>query len=68
MSISNISVDKDEQSFETPRKNSSVTAPGDHILLSFYDAWSLENPRINNHSFTELTSIIILGNDSAQFF
>ena len=33
MFISNVSVDGDAQSFETPRKNHSVTAQGVHTLL-----------------------------------
>ena len=52
MFISNISADNDVQSFEIPEKNYSVTAPGAHILLGFYDARSFETPRIKNHGVT----------------
>ena len=69
MLISNIYVDNYAQSFETPRKrNSSVTAPGPHILLGFYYARSFETPRINNHGVTEPSARIILGDDSAKSF
>ena len=61
MLISNISFDSDAQLFETLRKKSSITAPGAHILLGFYDAWSFETPRINDHSVTAPSLLIILG-------
>ena len=52
MFISNISVDNDAHSFEITRKNnSSVTAPGDHILLGFDDAGFFETPRISPDCF-----------------
>ena len=68
MLISNISVNNDDKSFETPIKKSSVTAPGDHILLGFGDAWSFEIPRINNHIVTAPSTLIVLGDGSAESF
>ena len=50
------------------KKNSSVTAPGAHILLGFYDAWSFETPRINNQSVTELIALNILGDENEHKF
>ena len=69
MFISNIIFDNNTQLFETPRNNnSSINAPGDHILLGFDDARSFETPRINNPSDTAPIPIIVLGGDSAQTF
>ena len=51
-----------------PENNSSITAPGDHILLGFYDAWSFETPRINNHSVNSPSPLIVLVFGSAQSF
>ena len=64
MFVSNIYVDNNNQSFENTRKNSSVTAPGDHIFWSFDDARSFETPRINNYSVTAPISLIVLGDES----
>ena len=67
--VTNISVDNDAQSFEIPiNNNSSITAPGDHILAGFYDAWSFETPRINNLSVTTPSPQIVLGDDIAPLF
>ena len=67
MLILNISINNNDQLFETPRKkNSSVTAPGDHILLGFDDAWSFDNPRVNNHSVTEPIALIVLSDESVH--
>ena len=68
MSISNISVDNDAQMFEITRKNSSITAPGAHILLGFDDAWLFETPRINIYIVTVPITLIFLSDDSAQSF
>ena len=54
--------------FETPRKKSSVTAPGAHILLGFYDARSFETTIINNHSVTAPSALVVLGDGSAHPF
>ena len=67
MLVSNIYIDNNDQSFETPRKyNSSITAPGDHILLGFHYDRSFETPRINNHSVTETSLRTVLGGDISQ--
>ena len=38
------------------------------ILLGFYDSWSFETPRINNHCVPVLSDMIVLGCYSAQSF
>ena len=59
MLISNISIDDDSQSFGNYRKkNYSVTAPGDQILLGYDGDQSFETPRISNHSVTAPSSCI----------
>ena len=69
MLISNFSIDNDAQSFETPRKNNySVTAPGAHILLGYYDYQAFETPRINNHSATAPSTQFLLGDENTQSF
>ena len=45
MLISNIYVDENTRSFETPRKKYSVTAPGARILLGYDYAQSFEIPQ-----------------------
>ena len=47
------------------KNNDSITAPWDHILLGFYDAWLFETPIINNHSVAVPIPLIVLGVDSA---
>ena len=55
--------------FETIRKNnSSVTAPGAHILLGFYDYWLFDTPKINNHSVTEPSAMIVFGDEITHSF
>ena len=68
MLISNIYVNKDAQSIETPRKKYSVTEPGGHILLGFDESQLFVTPRINNHSVTEPSAPIVLGDVSAHSF
>ena len=53
---------------KTPENNSSITAPGAHILLDFDDARSFDTPRINNHNVTATSTPFVLGGDSAQYF
>ena len=68
MLFSYISFDNNAQSFEIPRKKSSVTEPGDHILLGFYDAWSFDTPIINNHSVTAPSALLFLDDEISQYF
>ena len=65
MLVSNIFLDEDSQSFETPRNNYSANAPGGQILLGCYDTKFFETPRINNHVFIALSAHILLGDDDA---
>ena len=51
-----------------PKKNCSVNAPGDQILLGYDDAKLFETPRINNHSVNAPSEHILLGNDDSQYF
>ena len=55
-------------SLKLPEKNPSVTAPGAHMMLNFYDAQSFETPGINNHSFTASIVWIVFGGYSSQYF
>ena len=65
MLISNISVDNDAQLFVTLRKkDSSVTEPGAHMLLSFEDAWLFETPRLNSLGGTVPSDLIVLVDES----
>ena len=68
MLISNISIDNNDQLFETPNKKICITAPGAHILLSFYDAWSFDNPKTSNDSVTAPITLTVLGYESKQSF
>ena len=69
MLISNISVDKNAQLFETLRRNnSSVTAPGAYILLGFDYVWSFETHIIDNHRVTAPSDLIVFGEDITNSF
>ena len=37
-------------------------------MLGFDDAWSLETPRIENHSITEPINLIVLGGYNTHYF
>ena len=67
--ITNIYVDHNYRSFETPRKNNHrVTVPRAQILLGYNDAQPFETPRIKNHSVNAPSAQILLGDDNAHSF
>ena len=63
MLISNIYVDDDAKSFETPRKKLQCHCNKGPYLLGYDNDQSFETTKINNHSVTSPSAQILLGDD-----